>query len=233
MTTELIARADTKHAPPRRVDVARTRRFSEDIWRIRWADHLPFELSSDGASVHFSDFDRAQPFFAANLAAIVEEDPALSPFLQRATTDSKTRYLQQTGDYFEFKSDDRTVGFMLCTPSDWSSYYIRLTAILPEYQGKRLPQRFLPKLFEVLAQAGVERVETDTSPSNLAVMHIMNRFRFNPTGTLLSERWGTLVRFTKFLDEECERVFLRQFCTGIRYQARGGNTNPDEKGDAP
>ena len=49
MTTELIARtATTPHAPPRRGDVARPRRFSEDIWRIRWTDHLPVGLSSDG-----------------------------------------------------------------------------------------------------------------------------------------------------------------------------------------
>src|SRR5256885_38709 len=114
MTTDFIGRSDTTpHGAFRSVDMARPSRFSEDIWRIRWTDHLPFALGSDGSRVHYSTFDRAQPFLAANLAAIVEEDPTLSPFLQKASTDSKVRYLRQNGDYFEFKDDgDRTVGFM-------------------------------------------------------------------------------------------------------------------------
>jgi hypothetical protein len=66
----------------------------------------------------------------------------------------------------------------------------------------------------------VERVDVETSPSNLATMHIMNRFRFNVTGQVLSERWGALVKFSKFLDGDCEKVFLRQYCTGIKYQTR-------------
>jgi ribosomal protein S18 acetylase RimI-like enzyme len=209
---------------------AASARFSEAIWNIDWSLHLPLALT-EGVTVAYSSFERARPFLAANLAAIVEEDPASSPFLQKAPTDAKVRYLQRNADYFEFKDGERTAGFMLCTPIDWSSYYIRLTAILPEYHGKKFPQRFLPTLFEVLKAAGVERVETETSPSNLAVMHIMNRFRFNVTGTVLSERWGALVRFTKFLDEESERVFLDQFCTGIRYQARGNDNNREQKGE--
>src|SRR6185503_19487640 len=108
---------------------------------------------------------------------------------------------------------------------DWSTYHIRFCAFLPEYQGRQLLQRFFPTFFRILKQAGVERIETETSPSNLAIMHIMNRFHFNVTGTLMSERWGALVRFTKFLDEESERVFLQQFCTGIKYQARGVDQN--------
>jgi GNAT superfamily N-acetyltransferase len=210
---------------PRAANGGRDQQFSEAIWDVDWSAHLPMALSTDGVVVEYSTIERARAFFAQNLAAIVEEDPASTPFLQNGASDAKTRYLQRFGDCFEFKDGDRTAGFMLCTPVDWSTYYIRLTAILPEYHGKKLPQRFLPKLFEVLKDAGVERIETDTSPSNLAVMHIMNRFRFNVTGTILSERWGALVRFTKFLDEESEGVFLRQFCTGIRYQARGDRSN--------
>src|SRR5438045_1591649 len=153
-------------------------RFSETVWNVDWNAHLPMALSSDGVIVEYSNLERAQAFFAENLAAIVEEDPASTPFLQKAQSSAKTLYLRQFGDCFEFKDGSKTAGFMLCTPVDWSTYYIRLTAILPDYHGKKLPQRFLPKLFEILEDAGVERIETDTSPSNLAFMHIMHRFRF-------------------------------------------------------
>jgi hypothetical protein len=52
------------------------------------------------------------------------------------------------------------------------------------------------------------------------MMHIATRLKFNQTGTLLSERWGAMVHFTKFLSEEKEEVFLRQFCSGVKYQLR-------------
>ena len=228
---EAFAEISQPDSSRRSTEIARPVRFSKGIWNIDWDEHLPFALSTDGTTVEYSTFERASSFLAAHLAAIVEEEPSASPFLQRATTEAKTRYLRQNADYFEFKDGDVTAGMMICTPVDWSTYYIRLTAILPEYHGRKLPQRLLPKLFEVLKGAGVERVETETSPSNLAVMHIMNRFRFNVTGTVLSERWGALVRFTKFLDDESEQVFLRQFCTGIRYQARGTDATRNEKGE--
>jgi hypothetical protein len=40
------------------------------------------------------------------------------------------------------------------------------------------------------------------------------------TGTTLSDRWGAQVKFTRFLDEESERIFLGQFCAGVRHQRR-------------
>jgi hypothetical protein len=123
------------------------------------------------------------------------------------------------------------VGLLVCTPLDWSSYYVRSAALLPEYQGRQAIQHFLSGvLFPELAFAGVERVELDTSPSNLAMMHIATRLRFNPTGTLLTERWGALVHFTRYLTADGERVFLDKFCEGPRYQTREarGRLSPAE-----
>ena len=82
-------------------------------------------------------------------------------------------------------------------------------------------------LFEQLKRAGVERVEADTSPANMATMHLLTRLRFNMTGTTLSERWGAHVHFTKFLDERSEGVFLEQFCSGVKYQVRGATPKGD------
>jgi hypothetical protein len=195
-------------------------RFSEAIWDIDWSEHLPLTITKDGVIVAESSFEQTAPFVRENLGAMFEEDPSSSPFLQGPSTAAKVRYYTEFGDFFEFKDNGRTAGILVCTPVDWSTYYIRFCAFLPEYQGRQLLHRFFPDFFGILKRAGVERVETETSPSNLAVMHIMNRFRFNVTGTILSERWGALVRFTKFLHEESENVFLRQYCTGIRYQAR-------------
>jgi hypothetical protein len=51
-------------------------------------------------------------------------------------------------------------------------------------------------------------------------MYVLTRARFNITGSLMSERWGALIRFTKFLNERGEDTFLQQFCRGAWYQQR-------------
>jgi len=204
----------------RRLDFPADPTLSAAIWNLNWAEHLPLTLADDSVTVEHGDFNDVMPFIVENAAAMFEEDPALSPFLPGCATDAKAQYYRRCADCFEFKDRGHSVGVMICTPTDWSTYYIRFSATLPAYRGRRLVQRFFPTFFHILKAAGVERVEADTSPSNLAVVHIMNRFKFNITGTLLSERWGALVRFSKFLHEPSEDVFLRQYCTGIRYQAR-------------
>jgi hypothetical protein len=204
----------------REEDTAPRASLSQAMWGLDWSVHLPTRLTDDGIVVQRSSYAEASPFIGAKFAAMFEEDPAESPFLHVSATEAKRRYYRLCADFFAFMHAETIVGALVCNPVDWSTYYIRFCAFLPEYQGRQLLQRFFPEFFRILKQSGVERIETETSPSNLAVMHMMNRFRFNHSGTILSERWGSLVRFTKFLDERCEDVFLRQYCTGIRYQAR-------------
>jgi RimJ/RimL family protein N-acetyltransferase len=201
-------------------DTIRNVTLSETMWGVDWSAHLPAKLTDDGVVMDASSYDEASPFIGSKFAAMFEEDLASSPFMHGKATDAKGRYYRLCADFFAFRHRGSIVGVLVCNPIDWSTYYIRFCAFLPEYQGRQLLQRFFPEFFRILKLAGVERIETETSPSNLAVMHIMNRFRFNNIGTILSERWGALVRFAKFLDDESEDVFLRQFCTGIRYQAR-------------
>jgi hypothetical protein len=190
--------------------------LSESLWDLRWEDLLPRPVTSD-VYVKASSFEAAIPFIVANYAEIFEDDPA-SPFVSGKLNDAKAKYYRAAGDFFEFVHDGRTVALLIGTPVDWSTYYIRSAASLREYQGKKLIQRFFPEMFALLAAAGVERVEADTSPSNMATLHLLTRLRFNVTGTVLSERWGALVHFTRYLDPPAERTFLGQFCAGVKYQ---------------
>ena len=192
--------------------------MSQQLWDIEWAKELPFE--SGGFRVELSNYTRAKGFIAANYATVFEEDASSSPFATDLSA-AKSRYYQVFGDFFEFFHGDELAGLLVCTPTDWSSYYIRSAAMLPEFQGRRIVQHFYTSvLFPTLQRAGVERVEFDTSPSNMAMMHIATRLRFNNTGTILSERWGAMIHFTKFLATDKEDVFLRQFCAGVKYQTR-------------
>jgi GNAT superfamily N-acetyltransferase len=200
--------------------------LSRLLWGFSWSDVLPYSVSDD-VVVAFSSFDRALPFIREHYAEIFHEDPNVSPFITKIDA-ARQRYYRFAGDFFEFLHDGCTVGLLIGTPIDWGSYYIRSAAALPRYQGKQIIQRFFPVLFEQLKRAGVERVEADTSPSNMATMHLLTRLRFNMTGTVLSERWGANVHFTKFLDEASEAVFLDQFCSGVKYQLRRTATDAEK-----
>lgn len=195
------------------------RRLSNSLWGIDWSLRLPHRLTDDGVVVEWSSFEHSLPFVQKHYTEIFDERSESSPFVTKVN-EAKARYYREVGDFFEFVHAGRTVGLLIGTPVDWSTYYIRSAAALPDYQGRGVVQRFFPVLFDELKRSGVERVEADTSPANMATMHLLTRLRFNVTGTVLTERWGAHVHFTKFLDEESENVFLRQFCSGVKYQLR-------------
>jgi hypothetical protein len=211
--------ADSAPAPLAQAASVERPRLSEALWGIRWEALLPLDLGG-GSSVRTSSLAAAMPFVREHYAHIFEDD-GTSPFRNDVLTPMKARYYELCADFFEFVHDDKTVGLLVCDPLDWSTYYIRSAAVLPAHQGRALVQRFLAAcLFDELTLRGVSRVEFDVSPMNLAMLHIATRMRMNPTGTVLTERWGAMTRFTKFLSADAHQVFLEQFCSGVNYQHR-------------
>jgi RimJ/RimL family protein N-acetyltransferase len=195
------------------------RSLSDLFWGLDWTRHFPLELTDDGIAVHATSYEAAAPFVGEHYRAIFHED-ANSTFSTTRLNQQKANYYRLAGDFFEIKKEERTIGLVVGTPVDWSTYYIRSAAILPEFQRRQLAPEVLRILFVHLGAAGVDRVEADTSPSNLRVVRILTDLGFNVTGSVLSERWGAQVRFTRFLDAPSEEVFLRQFCMGVNYQLR-------------
>lgn len=185
-------------------------RLSELLWGIRWDDILPIECA-EGVTVHAASYDEAMHFVRAHYDDIFPSVPG-SPFGRVELNPAKERYYRHAADFFEFRKDRRAIALMIGDPIDWSSYYIRSTAVLREYQGLTLMQRLFPIVFERLARAGVERVEADASPSNATSVQILTRFQFRAAGTVLTDRWGALTRFVKFLSPATETIFVSQFC---------------------
>lgn len=212
--TEAAPRSDRRPLEP----------LSRTLWGLDWSDHLPVELPG-GVTVHASSYDRALPFISEHYAAIFQEDDQ-SPFCTSRVGPGKERYYRVAGDFFEFKRGERTVGLLVCTPVDWSTYYIRSAATLPEEHGSRAIQRFFVPLFEKLRALGIQRIEADTSPSNCVTILNLVRMGFVVSGTTLTERWGAQTRLSLFLDDECDRVFVRQFCHGVRYGRHGRSSLP-------
>ncbi|HMJ16623.1 MAG TPA: GNAT family N-acetyltransferase [Polyangiaceae bacterium] len=200
------------------------------LWNIDWANYLPVTVVDD-IDVEYGSFASASEFISRHYAEIFEQLPGASAFTGGQSSTARSRYYHSVADFFQFTHEQRIVGLLVCTPLDWSTYYLRSGALLPEYQNSKLMQRFVPLIFATLARAGVERIETDTSPSNLRMMQLLTHLGFNVSGTVLTERWGAHVHFTKFLDAKSEQIFLEQFCVGVKYQLRKERDHEEEVRD--
>jgi ribosomal protein S18 acetylase RimI-like enzyme len=179
------------------------------LWDLDWRRHLPWHY--EGIAVEHASFDDALPFMEANYGTIFEAEAMASRFLASPMTPAKTRFCREM-DVFLFRDAGTTVGVLMSHPTDWSTYYLRSAAVLPAYRARNLMSRCIEATWEPLAAAGVERVEAETAASNAVVVRLLMGLGFAITSIANSERFGAMVRLTKFLQEDAEATFLRQFC---------------------
>jgi hypothetical protein len=190
--------------------VSPTQSLSAKFWGLDLRANLPRVLSHDGVEAVPGEIERVRAFLAEEFPSFTEEELGSAPHAAMAS--SKRSYLQTRCDLIELRHNDRTVGAIVGAPEDWSTYYIRIFAVIQAYQRPALTRRFVREcLFEPLTSHHVERVVADTSPANLAMSRTFSEMHFHVTGHHLSERWGPLVRYTKFLDPACEAAFYKRF----------------------
>lgn len=187
------------------------RRLSESLWDIDYRSVFPLVVSDDGTVAELGDVDRAMEFVREHYSTVFG-DARESSFWREDAEATRERYLRQACDLFLFSNGGRTVGLFMGNPVDWSTYYMRSWAFLEEYQSRGIAHGFLAALLPLLAKSGVARFETDTAPSNHQSIAAMMREGFVVSGSVVSERWGALARFTKYLNPEAEASFVKQFC---------------------
>ena len=196
--------------------------FTQRILNIDWSEHFPPVLSKqdspDTEEVRLSDQETVRNFMLQNGDYIFEKCQWQTQFLSEEYSMGKFNYYDGVGDFFAFHAQNKIVGTFVGNVSDWSTYYLRSCAILPEFQGRGYFSKFLMKLFSVLSDNGINRAETEVSPSNIGEIYLFNKLNFNITGYRTSERWGTSIHFTKFLNASHEKSFLDRFCDGVRPQ---------------
>lgn len=197
---------------------------SNKIYNIDWNTHFPFECKNQ-VTVRYGNYEQAVGFSKTHLAEIYEQENHDSGFLGQSSDaeGAKTRYLNELADCFLFYKGEKIIGFFVGSIVDWNSYFLRNCSILPEYQGQKLYQEFLVYFLGVLKKHKVVRACGDVSPSNLAHIHILNKLQFNIVGLHMTERWGSLLQFVKYLDRENEKIFLSQFCYGVTPQLSAKN----------
>jgi hypothetical protein len=184
--------------------------LSAKIWGFDLCKDLPRVLSSHGVQAQRGDSQRVRAFLLREFPTLTEEALGAEP--SEAVQDAKRWYLRTACDLIELQHDGETVGAFIGAPEDWSSYYVRIFALLPRYQRPALIRRFIREcVFEPLRAARIERVIADTSPANIAMTRCFSEQSFYFSGHQLSERWGPLVRYTHFLDPAREAAFLKRF----------------------
>src|SRR5258706_1757626 len=213
---EIEAVHDSDHTPSTETEV---RPLSQLLWGLDWSKHLPVTLAEHGIRFEMSSFDKSRAFLVENLGKIFPDEGG-TPFQQLDNIEAKARFYRLS-DTFEYVHEGRTIGVVIGAPTDWSTYYCRTTAILPEYQSRGLGDAWFELLFGVLGSYGVQRVEGDVAPSNLRMLRMLTRNEFQVMGNLLTDRWGALTRVTRFLDPNRGDVFRRQFCPGFDPRMRG------------
>jgi hypothetical protein len=182
--------------------------LSERLWGTRLTARLPKLVSSDGVVAVPGELARICEFLAREFPSMREDQATHAP----EQIEAKRTFLGELSDQIELRHGDQTVGVLIGAPLDWSSYYVRVLAIVPAFQRPAMARRFVREcLFEPLAAQGVQRIEAETSPCNLAMSRMLLELQFHCTGQQLSERWGPMVRYTKFLDPACEKAFHRRF----------------------
>jgi ribosomal protein S18 acetylase RimI-like enzyme len=202
-------------------------KLSEKFWSLDLGARLPRVMSRDGTEATTGDLDRIRSFLRRDFPSLTEEGlgNALSPMIAK----TKRWYLGAACDLIELRHRGATVGAIIGAPEDWSTYYVRIFAVSPSFQRPALTRRYAREcLVEPLAAHGVQRIVAETSPANLAMSRGLTELHFHVTGHQLSERYGPLVRYTRFLDPAAEAAFLSRFagstppCSNGVMKKRGG-----------
>ncbi len=209
--------------PPRGMHEA----LSHRLWALDWTALLPWTLE-DGVELQCGSVEDVLEFVRESYSAIFVTDPDDDRFLRERPSAAKERFLE-VSDRFVFRERGRVIGVLVGNPVDWSTYYWRTVAFLPEHQGRGLLAAALERTDEVMRAAGIERVEGNAAPANYRQVRLLLRLGYCITGHENSERWGAMLRLTRFLREEGEHVFFEQFCKDSKLPGHPAR-NSKEKG---
>lgn len=196
--------------------------MSQRWWGLEWPS-----WSHEGIACVPGSADEARSFITEHYPSIFALEGGL--FFSEKMSEAKRRFLDEC-DVHLLKDGDELAGIAIGHPTDWSTWYARSLALLPKYRERAILGEYVRRTSSRLAEAGVARIDVDTSPANIPIQRALLGAGFLITSTTLSERWGTLLRFTRFLDTTAEEVFRRQFISVPKY---GRNPGQRKEGGSP
>lgn len=182
--------------------------LSQQLWGADWRAPMPWTLTSSGVVAVESVAGRCHDFVCTQFPGL-HEAPA-GAAAQRPPSVAKARYVS-LNDNIELRHGEQTIGVFIGAPEDWATYYCRILCIDRAHRSPMMIRRFCNRLFEQLTAVGVERFVAETGPTNTAMNGLFNKLGFVVSGQRLTERWGPLVRYTKYLDADYGDRFVSRF----------------------
>lgn len=179
-------------------------KLSKTLYGIDWNEYFPLDLGGN-FSVQASNFDKSMRFmsqFKGSPHDLDRGDPR------------KEIYYRNVGDFFDFHDGDKVIGVFVGNPIDWSTYYIRSIVVSSEYRGFGFYKKCLSHLIETLTERKIKRIEIEVVPNNHGHLHVLNKMGFQVNGSTNSERWGNVLKLTRFTDERYLKMFDTSFCFG-------------------
>ncbi|MBX3228074.1 MAG: hypothetical protein KIT84_27385 [Labilithrix sp.] len=195
--------------------------MSKRLWGLEWPT-----WTHDGIVCEPAGLEEVRSFIADHYPSIFALEAG--PFLTEAMTDAKRRFLEEC-DISVLRDGAELAGIAIGHPTDWSTWYSRSFALLPKYRERSLLTEFTRRTSSLLAEQGIDRAEVDTSPANVPVQRALLQAGFLITSTTLSERWGTMLRFTRFFNPKAEEAFRRQYISVPNY----GRSAQSKEGGSP
>lgn len=184
--------------------------LSSRFWGIDWTEALPVSMAGGKITVQNCNYSDIQAFLSESSSRV--DGPELARL--KLQSEERTLFYSHYSDLISFQAEGKTVGVFIANASDWSTYYIRYAAILPEWRGHSLYRDMLLLITRLVEDLSVERIEMDVSPSNTRNIQIITDLGFVIAGTWMSDRWGGLLRCVKYLNQDSGNQFISRFCNG-------------------
>ncbi len=195
-------------------------KISQVIWGIIWEEYFPLKIGD--YSIEVSSQKEFNEIKNASESFIVSSENSNDTFIKELSSVAKFKYLEMASDFFKFKYKNEIVGVVVCEAGDWSSYYLRYIYIDKNHRSNKLTIEFVNAIESVLRNYKVDKVICDVSTGNLSQLSRMSDLSFICTGNMLSERFGAMIKMTKFLDEKSLHVFTSHFNQSFKTNKKSG-----------
>jgi len=110
-----------------------------------------------------------------------------------------------------FNELNAPIGWMFGESQDQSTFYMRNTAFLKEYQNKGIYTAFLKELLEYIKYIGYEKVVSHHLGTNKAVLIPKLKLGFDICGLELHETIGANVKLVHMLHEDRKSVYHHKY----------------------
>ncbi|MEN9825595.1 MAG: hypothetical protein RI953_1340 [Pseudomonadota bacterium] len=186
-------------------------------------EYFPHKLSED-CEIIATDKTTMRKFLTANFERVFpKRDSTGTPqtmLVPEARAKAIAELQESTGynalhqEHFLFMFKGEPIGWSTGETQDFMTYYMRNSGILPEHQKLGLYSKFLDHFSKYIERIGYERLTSQHKADNSEMLITKLKAGFVITGMDLDERWGALVRLTKFLKPDRESAFGRCFGRG-------------------